>query len=253
MVLEKLIYSYRQISNQFNNMDNKRGKQYINRNYHRQYQNFKQNKINTKKRPNWFLSIPIDDQEIKAKFDNVQKHVECVNPGLREACVPIEKSHLTLFVFYTENIEKVNDIVSQVIDNYMFEKEIKIEADEIGHFSQQVIFSKLSMSAEFQQLWQTLADALLHNSIISPKDANFKNFKPHLTLMKLSKINEGKSFREKIQKIPLDMFEEFKGMKFGSQFAKEIQLLSRDLPVQENGNYYCMKSFKLNIIPNKDL
>ena len=48
----------------------------------------------------------------------MQNDVITLEPKLSGACVPPEKSHLSLYVFYTQNVDKVIEIVSEVIANY---------------------------------------------------------------------------------------------------------------------------------------
>ena len=85
------------------------------------YPNTKKPKFDKKRqRPNWFLAFQFDNPDILQKVKNMQNDVIEVEPKLTNACVPVEKSHMTLFVLDTENIEKVIEIVSNVIANHDF-------------------------------------------------------------------------------------------------------------------------------------
>ena len=200
-----------------------------------------------KQRPNWFIAIPFEEENIKDELRSVQEAIVEKNTALKRACIPPTKLHLTLFVFYSEDIEKVSDTISKVVDRFPFEEEIKINANEIGHFSNQVIFSRLVLSPNLEKFWQYLADELFSNSIIDANDAKMENFKPHLTIMKLSKMRRPKKGEEKIKKIPPSMYEMFKSKTFGIQNVRKIQLLSMTLPQLENGNYYCHQDFPLKM------
>ena len=57
------------------------------------------------------------------KVKMMQNDVITLEPKLSGACVPPEKSHLSLYVFYTQNVDKVIEIVSEVIANYKFDNE----------------------------------------------------------------------------------------------------------------------------------
>ena len=57
------------------------------------------------------------------KVKIMQNDVITLEPKLIGACVPPEKSHLSLYVFYTQNVDKVIEIVSEVIANYKFDSE----------------------------------------------------------------------------------------------------------------------------------
>ena len=74
-------------------------------------------------RPNWFLALQFDNREILDNVKTMQKDVIELQPNLSKACVPVEKSHITLFVFYVQNVDKVIEIVSEVIANYKFDNE----------------------------------------------------------------------------------------------------------------------------------
>ena len=88
------------------------------------YPNTKKPKLDKKRqRPNWFLAFQFDNPDILQKVKNMQNDVIEVEPKLTNACVPVEKSHMTLFVLDTDNIEKVIEIVSSVIDNHEFNDE----------------------------------------------------------------------------------------------------------------------------------
>ena len=74
-------------------------------------------------RPNWFLALQFDNREILDNVKTMQNDVIELQPNLSRACVPVEKSHITFFVLYTENVDKVIEIVSEVIANYKFDNE----------------------------------------------------------------------------------------------------------------------------------
>ena len=50
------------------------------------------------RRPNAFVAIPFDDSNIRSKIKQVQEIITQKEPKLSKACVPIDKSHITLFV-----------------------------------------------------------------------------------------------------------------------------------------------------------
>ena len=109
-------------------------------------------------RPNWFLAIQFDNSSIQEKMKSVQDHIVNLEPKLSQACVPIHKAHITLFVFHAKNVQKVTDVVSEVVENFRHESdgEMTIEADKIGTFNNQVVFTKLKLDQSVQCLWETL-------------------------------------------------------------------------------------------------
>ena len=74
-------------------------------------------------RPNWFLALQFDNREILDNLKTMQNDVIELQPNLSRACVPVEKSHITFFVFYTENVDKVIEIVSEVVSSHEFQNE----------------------------------------------------------------------------------------------------------------------------------
>ena len=190
-------------------------------------------------RPNWFLAVPFTNLNIKSCMENVQKSVVHLRPKLSEACVSVKKAHLTLFVFHLKNqeeIDKVIEIVQKVTEKVEFDEQIQIEANQIGHFQHRVIFFKLNLPPKLLDLRQEIGQNLLENGI-KIED----NFTPHLTVMKLSQM------KKKVKKIDENLYQEFSQDFFGVQNVKLIELLSMNLPIQDNGYYFCQKEFPLKI------
>jgi len=65
-------------------------------------------------KPNWFLALQFDNPDIIDKVKIMQNDVIALEPKLSGACVPPEKSHLSLYVFYTQNVDKVIEIASEL-------------------------------------------------------------------------------------------------------------------------------------------
>jgi len=209
--------------------------------FNKKYSKTRRNDFQSRKQPNWFFAIPIENVQIKEKMKNVQEKVTESKPELIDACVPIEKAHMTLFVFYNENVDPIIAMVNEVIESYKFDSKLTISVNGIGHFSQKVLYSNLFTDQNFQDFWQVLANKLFENSIISENEAKWKNFKPHLSIMRLSLLKSNNSS----PKIPINIVKPFCNETFGIESVTKIQLLSRTHPVQENGYYYCEKEFSL--------
>ena len=193
-----------------------------------------------RKTPNWFLAIPFDNLAIRSNIKLVQEHIIHKEPKLIEACIPVEKSHLSLFVFHTDNVEKVIELLTPILQNYEF-PETEIKVDSLGHFRHQVLFAHLkNFDEHLRLLWTKIGKCLMENNIISSKDAQIENFKPHITIMKLSKMET-----KKISKIQPELHKEFNNHLFGVQPLQKIEVLSRTHPIQSNGNYHCQHIFSL--------
>ena len=199
------------------------------------------------RRPNAFVAIPFDDSNIKSKIKQVQEIITQKEPKLSKACVPIDKSHITLLVFYTENIEKIVEVLTPVLNNYEFPlPEIKVKS--LGHFRHQVLYAELEENSKnpLNILRQKIQDTLVENDIegIGPKD----DFKSHLTIMKLSRMKY-----KSVRKIDPKLHQDLKDFEFGIQPVKEIQVLSMTKPIQPNGYYHCEHSFPVKLPTQKNL
>lgn len=201
-------------------------------------------------RPNWFLALQFDSPDIIDKVKIMQNDVITLEPKLIGACVPPEKSHLSLYVFYTQNVDKVIKIVSEVIANYKFnerlDNETVIEVNGTSNFRNEVVFAKMNLHQKLQELWQNIGLKLVENSTIKSTP---ESFTPHLTLFKLSRMDFNERKLKQIKKIPEELYvEKWQDQYFGSQKIKSVQLLSRTMPVQENGYYWCHHNFPLNFV-----
>merc|ERR1719491_561844 len=130
-------------------------------------------------KPNWFLALQFDNREILDNVKTMQSDVIELQPNLSKACVPVEKSHITLFVFYTENVNKVIEIVSEVVSSHEFQNEKQndacIKVNGTGHFKNQVVFAKLTLDQKVRDLWKDIGMKLAENSLIDsyPKEEDF--------------------------------------------------------------------------------
>ena len=94
---------------------------------------------------------------------------------------------------------------------------------------------------------------LAENSLIDsyPKE---EDFTPHLTVMKLSRMDFKKRKLNNIKKIPIDLYvDKWQNQHFGYQNINSIQLLSMTKPVQENGYYFCQHTFPLKFVQNRTI
>jgi len=204
-------------------------------------------------RPNWFLALQFDNREILDNVKTMQKDVIELQPNLSKACVPVEKSHITLFVFYVQNVDKVIEIVSEVVSSHEFQNDTCITVNGTGHFKSQVVFAKMTLDQKIRDLWKEIGMKLAENSLIDsyPKE---EDFTPHLTVLKLSRMDFKKRKLNNIKKIPIDLYvNKWQNQHFGYQNINSIQLLSMTKPVQENGYYFCQHTFPLKFVQNRTI
>ena len=204
-------------------------------------------------RPNWFLALQFDNREILDNVRTMQSDVIECQPNLSKACVPVEKSHITLFVFYVQNVDKVIEIVSEVVSSHEFQNDTCITVNGTGHFKSQVVFAKMTLDQKIRDLWKEIGIKLAENSLIDsyPKE---EDFTPHLTVLKLSRMDFKKRKLNNIKKIPIDLYvDKWQNQHFGYQNINSIQLLSMTKPVQENGYYFCQHTFPLKFVQNRTI
>jgi len=179
--------------------------------------------------PNWFLAFQFDNPDIINNVKSIQNQVIEIEPNLAEACVPPEKSHLSLYVFYTQNVDKVIEIVSEVIAGFDFdhkrmEKETIIKVKGTGNFRNEVVFAKMTLHQKLHDLWQKIGLKLAENFIIRtiPKS---EDFKPHLTIFKLSRMDFNERKMKQIRKIPEELYmDKWKNQYFGNQKVNSVQV-----------------------------
>ncbi|OXB66451.1 hypothetical protein ASZ78_007501 [Callipepla squamata] len=106
----------------------------------------------------------------------------------------------------------------------------------IGQFNNQVIYVK--MSEENQKMLCRIAEAVEKSFNEMNLDiSGSKDFKPHLTFLKLSKAPRLK--RKGFRKICSDLYREYEDSYFGTEVFSRIDLCAMRKKKQESGYYYC--------------
>ncbi|XP_035173812.1 zinc finger protein 853-like isoform X4 [Oxyura jamaicensis] len=142
--------------------------------------------------PNYFVSIPITDDQILDRIEDVQELVFTKEPDLLRAFLPVQTMHLTIIVAHLATEEEVKKAVLA-----LKQSKAKVEA-------------------------------ILQGS---------KDFKPHLTFLKLSKAPRLK--RRGFRKICSDLYKEYEDSFFGTEVFSQIDLCAMRKKKQESGYYYC--------------
>ncbi|NXD80814.1 AKA7G protein, partial [Halcyon senegalensis] len=192
--------------------------------------------------PNYFVAIPITDDQILDRIEDVQELIFTKEPDLLGALLPIQTMHLTIIVAHLGTEEEVKKAVLA-----MEESKAKVEAvlqgkglnmtfHGIGQFNNQVIYVK--MLEEDQKMLSKIAEAVEECFIAKNLDiSGSKDFKPHLTFLKLSKAPRLK--RRGFRKICADLYKEFEDSHFGTEAFSRIDLCAMRKKKQESGYYYC--------------
>jgi len=219
----------------------------------------------------WFLAIQISDSSCHGGLRKAQEKMLESDPVFVDAMVPVSKSHITLFLFNLDQggiqDAKMDDLcvsIEKAVKDWRNNKvsddngdAITLKLDEVGHFSNRVIFVKPHWSSvsPFPELWRSLASHLFEDGFISEPDTDFEKFKPHVTICKMSKV---KRWRKQGKKLPRTFPREFQTLmadiEFGEQNVTSLQLLSMTKPptidpVTKGSYYHCHKEFFLTEKP----
>ncbi|XP_038603186.1 chromatin modification-related protein eaf-1-like [Tachyglossus aculeatus] len=208
----------------------------------------KQSKKPTREKPNYFVAIPIRNDQILNNIENVQELIYTKDPELLKALISVQTLHITLTVVHLGTDQDVQKAISALeqskakVDALLQGKPLNLTFRGIGQFNNQVIYVK--MSGEEQQILSKIAD-VVESSFreMSVDITGSKDFKPHLTVLKLSKAPALR--RKGYRKISLDVYKEYEDSPFGTEILSQIDLCSMHKKKQESGYYHCECSIKI--------
>ncbi|NXF08303.1 AKA7G protein, partial [Smithornis capensis] len=199
--------------------------------------------------PNYFVSIPIMDDQILDRIEDIQELIFSKEPELLRALLPIQTMHLTLIVAHLGTEEEVTKAVLALkqsktkVEDILQGKDLNMTFHGIGQFNNQVLYVK--MLEEDQKMLSRIAEAVEECFIEMNLDiSGSKNFKPHLTFLKLSKAPRLR--RRGFRKIYLDLYKEYEDSYFGTEVFNRIDLCAMRKKKQESGYYYCECSIRVN-------
>ncbi|KAI4882698.1 hypothetical protein NFI96_022346 [Prochilodus magdalenae] len=144
-------------------------------------------------RPNYFVSIPITNQKIKQGVEELQAEVLQKDPRLSRALIPVGTLHITLLVTHLATQEEVETAAAALqemepsLRTLLGGRSLVLPFRGIGHFRQEVAFIQISEGEHLSTL-SSIADSVrrvFEEKGVSPGDQ--KDFKPHLTFIKLSR------------------------------------------------------------------
>ncbi|KAF1621561.1 UNVERIFIED_CONTAM: A-kinase anchor protein 7 isoform gamma, partial [Eudyptes pachyrhynchus] len=192
--------------------------------------------------PNYFVSIPITDDQILDRIEDVQELIFTKEPDLLRALLPVQTMHLTIIVAHLGTEEEVKKAVLALkqsktkVEAILHGKDLNMTFHGIGQFNNQVIYVK--MLEEDQKTLSRIAEAVEQSFNEMNLDiSGSKDFKPHLTFLKLSKAPRLK--RRGFRKICLDLYKEYEDSYFGTEVFSQIDLCAMRKKKQESGYYYC--------------
>ncbi|NXJ63964.1 AKA7G protein, partial [Rostratula benghalensis] len=192
--------------------------------------------------PNYFVSIPITDDQILDRIEDVQELIFTKEPNLLRAFLPVQTMHLTIIVAHLGTDEEVKKAVQALkqskakVEALLQGKDLNMTFHGIGQFNNQVIYVK--MLEEGQQMLSRIAEAVEECFIEMNLDVSgSKDFKPHITFLKLSKVPRLK--RRGYRKICSDLYKEYEDSYFGTEIFNQIDLCAMRKKKQESGYYFC--------------
>ncbi|NXK84897.1 AKA7G protein, partial [Amazona guildingii] len=192
--------------------------------------------------PNYFVAIPITDDQILDRIEDVQELIFTKEPDLLRALLPVQTMHLTIIVAHLGTEEEVKKAVLALkqsktkVEDILQGKDLNMTFHGIGQFNNQVIYVK--MLEEDQRTLSRIAEAVEECFIEMNLDVSgSKDFKPHLTFLKLSKAPRLK--RKGFRKICSDVYKEYEDSYFGTEVFSQIDLCAMRKKKQQSGYYYC--------------
>ncbi|NWV32857.1 AKA7G protein, partial [Grantiella picta] len=196
--------------------------------------------------PNYFVAIPITDDKILDRIEDVQELIFSKEPDLWRALLPLQTMHLTIIVAHLGTEGEVKKAVLALkqskakVEDILQGKDLNLTFHGIGEFNNQVLYVKIL--EEDQKMLSRIAEAVEECFIEMNLDiSGSKDFKPHLSFLKLSKISRlrRRASNWGFRKICMDLYKEYEDSHFGTEVCSRIDLCAMRKKKQESGYYYC--------------
>ncbi|XP_037541726.1 A-kinase anchor protein 7 isoform X2 [Nematolebias whitei] len=200
-------------------------------------------------RPNYFVSIPITNTQIKSAVTEIQEAVLQQEPRLAKAMIPVPTLHITLLVTHLTSQEQVDlaaAVLAQVepsVAELLGGRDLVLPFSGIGHFRKEVVFVGLDTGLHRHTL-DSLAELLqsrFEEQGLLQRDC--PSFEPHLTIMKLSRAPKLRS--QGIKRVNPTLYSEYTNKIFGNQTVERVDLCSMLKKKQQDGYYHTETSLQL--------
>lgn len=193
----------------------------------------------TKTNPNYFISIPIKNAELKENLFNLQCDLIDSNKSVQSHLLPDTSYHITLCTLRAdsdEELETVKNLMDILFTDEMFMSEnfpLSLSFEGIGEFFNKVLFVKCNCNQmeKLEYVKRTLLKKF-ENSFVNVA-GNYYEFMPHLTIFKMNKNSPNDSVESLVNKY---IWNEYENLHFGNQKINEISLCKM-------GNIYELKSY----------
>uniref|UniRef100_A0A3Q1EU10 A-kinase anchor protein 7-like phosphoesterase domain-containing protein n=1 Tax=Acanthochromis polyacanthus TaxID=80966 RepID=A0A3Q1EU10_9TELE len=150
----------------------------------------KKKKKKENQRPNYFLSIPITNTQVRrGSVTEVQEVILQQEPRLAKAMIPVPTLHITLLVTHLADQEQVEPSLAELLGG----RDLVLPFSGIGHFRKEVVFVGLTAGPHRTTL-DSLAELLRRRfEEQGLLQGDSRGFEPHLTIMKLSRASKLRS------------------------------------------------------------
>ncbi|XP_041350525.1 uncharacterized protein LOC121369484 [Gigantopelta aegis] len=188
-----------------------------------------------KLRPNYFLAMRIQDEQIVKAIEEVQDFILDHEPLYNACIVPPRALHVTLCTVGLDTPEQVANAVSTLQDmkaelaNLLPQEPLTFQG--VSHFYHRVIYSKIDVPKQFMDFVEHLK-MCLRQAGVDIRDGF--EFVPHMTLMKTTRTVS----RQKGSKyVDPWLYQGYTDMYFGTQKVQSIDLCSMSADRDEDGFY----------------
>ncbi|KND01981.1 uncharacterized protein SPPG_02488 [Spizellomyces punctatus DAOM BR117] len=189
-----------------------------------------------KERPNFFLSMRLNDPDIQGHFHHFYEHMHTQHPILKPCLIPPQQMHLTLLVMHLDDTTKDEAIKCfnssrEIVQNYFNGRRPSLHFRGTGSFGSRVVFATPEQNADLDMVREMAAALKQHFTdwgISLP--GNKEAFVPHCTLMKIKDSR-------KLKFIPKEAWKEFKEVDWGSSIVANLELSSMIAKKDPDGYY----------------
>ncbi|CAG8442332.1 17154_t:CDS:2 [Acaulospora morrowiae] len=171
-------------------------------------------------RPNYFLSVRLDSEEIREKFAEFSTHVNTKYPAYKRLLTEPRQFHVTLFVFHLKDANRIIHTKDCLLACQDILKETCPDGAPSLHFrgidtfnENRVVYTFPEETTGldlFTKLTYCLQEKFKSEGIVNTRE----EFKPHATLLKIRRpftIRSQNSKNQVVKRIPSEVFEDFKG------------------------------------------
>ncbi|XP_017264727.1 A-kinase anchor protein 7 isoform X2 [Kryptolebias marmoratus] len=200
-------------------------------------------------RPNYFVSIPITNTQIKSAVTEIQEAVLQQEPRLARAVIPVPTLHITLLVTHLASQEQVDlaaAVLAQVepsVAALLGGWDLVLPFSGISHFRKEVVFVGLDTGLHrhtLDSLAELLRSRFEEQGLLQ---GDCRGFEPHLTIMKLSRAPKLRS--QGVKRVDPALYSDYTNKFFGNQTVERVDLCSMLKKKQQDGYYHTETSLHI--------